>query len=122
MIPTAALEAAAGVGAVIVFLGSIAFALRRLGFRFGAAAPASAPNGPSSEVTSLLQGQDQLRERVTVLETQMGELQKIRSNIQIVHKRLDEVANSTHTMAGEVAALNRTSSLILEALLKREVP
>ncbi len=112
-----AMEAAAGVGAVIIFLGAVVFALKRLGIlRMPAAAPPAAPERRDEVWTATRVAEaDKLAARVAEIEALVPRPEALSR----IHSRLDDMTKSVGRVEGVLEQVNRQVHLINDHLLQR---
>ena len=127
VIDASAWEAFAGVGAVIVFLGSVVFGLQRLGFIGQKKLPptpspsASAePATPSPEALALLEATRELVISVQAIADRSESLGRIHARLDGVNKEVAQVGSGVAHLKGELSAMNRTLHLIQEHLLAQK--
>ena len=59
-------------------------------------------------------------ERLAALEAQVGVIAHLREDMNVVHRRVDEIHGKVSQLEGQVAELTKTSRLILEHLMQKE--
>ena len=121
-------QAFAGVGGVIIFLGSVVFGLQRLGF-IGQKkqVPAPVPDSPrlgaiESKLGNVEREGQMAQGTLTDLAIRIGALEAEMPRPEAlgrVHKRLDDLTASLSHVEGELKAANRTLHLIQEHLLNK---
>ena len=118
-------EAFAGVGGVIIFLGSLVFGLQRLGLinlKKGAPAPAPAPAEPpkpSPEALALIEATTQLVKAVEAIAVRSESSGRIHGRLDDLNGDMSKVGSELAELRGEVIAMSRNVNLIHEHLLSK---
>lgn len=122
-------EAFAGVGVVIIFLGSLAFGLQRLGLinlkkpvppPAPAPAPAPAePAKPSPEALALIEATTQLVKAVEAIAVRSESSGRIHGRLDDLNGDMSKVGSELAELRGEVIAMSRNVNLIHEHLLSK---
>ena len=112
-------EAFAGVGAVIIFLGALVFALRRLGI-IGSPAPTARDAKPSAEALALIEATQALLRATEAIAARSEALGRIHSRLDEQTADIGRVASEVAHVKGELTAINRTLHLIQEHLLSQK--
>lgn len=114
-------DALTGIGAVIIFLGAVAFGLQRLGILRRAHPPDSEtalPPPPSPERAGGLVDQvAALDRRLAVVEERTRTQGDSIERLGRVHMRIDEIARTTSQIDGQIAEMGRTMRLVMQHLM-----
>ena len=123
-------EAFAGVGGVIIFLGSVVFGLQRLGFigqKKPVPAPAPAvppapaePPGPSPEALALIEATTQLVKAVEAIAIRSESSGRIHGRLDDLNGDVGRVGSGLAELRGEVIAMSRNVNLIHDHLLNQK--
>lgn len=110
-------EAFAGIGAVVIFLGTLAFGLQRLGLLRRSPPPPPAPTPSPQRDGGLVDQVAALDRRLAVVEERTRTQGDSIERLGRVHSRIDEIARTTSHTDGQIAEMGRTMRLVMQHLM-----
>lgn len=107
------------VASVVILLGTLAFALRRLGVLpplRPSAAPTSVVPAPDADQTGRIA---RLEAQVQHIDNLRRDVEQLRQEVRDMHSRLNGIGAATDRNAGTLKEIGRSMALIQEHLLKK---
>ena len=121
-------EAFAGVGGVVIFLGSVVFGLQRLGVIGKRPAPAPTPGpaepkeppGPSPEALALIEATRALVEGMQAIAGRSESVGRVHARLDDVNREISSSTTEVAELKGQLVQMNKTLLLIHEHLLRQQ--